>query len=145
MMARRLKAVTGTDMTMDASSSSVPVGSAASSVAGFRDPTALANLLNALLWITIVVDVAGVVSTFLEISLLQGLQPGLATADAITKADAEANDLRQRIIGTVQLALTVITAIVFMCWIYRANKNARTLGAVGMRFTPGWAVGWYFP
>jgi hypothetical protein len=29
-------------------------------------------------------------------------------------------------------------------WIYRANYNARQLGATGMTFTPGWAVGWYF-
>jgi len=31
----------------------------------------------------------------------------------------------------------VITGIVFLCWIYRANHNARQLGAAGMRFSPG--------
>jgi Domain of unknown function (DUF4328) len=128
----------------DVSSSSVPVDSAASSVAGFRDPTALTNFLKALLWITILLDAVGVLSTFLEITLLQNLQPGLAAPDAITKADAEANDMRQRIIGILQLALIVITATIFLRWIYRANKNARALGAAGMQFTPGWAVGWYF-
>ena len=29
-------------------------------------------------------------------------------------------------------------------WIYLANANAHALGAEGMQFTPGWAVGWYF-
>jgi hypothetical protein len=29
-------------------------------------------------------------------------------------------------------------------WIHRANYNAHQLGAAGMRFTPGWAVGWFF-
>ncbi|MXW55442.1 MAG: DUF4328 domain-containing protein [Gemmatimonadales bacterium] len=36
------------------------------------------------------------------------------------------------------------TAILVLSWIYRANDNARQLGAAEMRFTPGWAVGWYF-
>ena len=36
------------------------------------------------------------------------------------------------------------TPILVLTWIYRANYNARQLGAADMRFTPGWAVGWYF-
>ena len=38
----------------------------------------------------------------------------------------------------------VATIIVFAMWIYRANYNARQLGATGMEFTPGWSVGWFF-
>ena len=34
--------------------------------------------------------------------------------------------------------------ILVLQWIYRANYNARALGAARMEFTPGWAVGWYF-
>src|SRR5262249_38362226 len=34
--------------------------------------------------------------------------------------------------------------VIFCVWIYRANYNARQLGATGMKFSPGWAVGWYF-
>jgi hypothetical protein len=33
---------------------------------------------------------------------------------------------------------------VFCRWIYVASCNARAMGAVGMRFTPGWSVAWYF-
>ena len=36
------------------------------------------------------------------------------------------------------------TGILVLTWIHRANHNARQLGADDMRFTPGWAVGWYF-
>ena len=42
------------------------------------------------------------------------------------------------------LALFLVTAILFLKWVYRANENARRLGAVDMQFTPGWAIGWYF-
>lgn len=38
----------------------------------------------------------------------------------------------------------LITAVVVSRWIYRANSNARALGAADMAFTPGGAVGWYF-
>lgn len=36
------------------------------------------------------------------------------------------------------------SVILVLQWIYRANYNARALGATRMEFTPGWAVGWYF-
>ena len=36
------------------------------------------------------------------------------------------------------------TAVVVSRWIYRANSNARALGASEMAFSPGAAVGWYF-
>jgi hypothetical protein len=38
----------------------------------------------------------------------------------------------------------LITAVVFCVWIYRANANARALGASDMSITPGWSAGWFF-
>ena len=37
-----------------------------------------------------------------------------------------------------------ITGVLVLMWIYRANYNARQLGAIDMTFTPGWSIGWYF-
>src|SRR6266404_5443429 len=34
--------------------------------------------------------------------------------------------------------------ILFSIWVYRANLNARALGGKDMRFSPGWAVAWFF-
>ena len=48
------------------------------------------------------------------------------------------------IVALVQLALLVATGVVFLMWVYRANKNLRALSGVAMRFTPGWSVGWFF-
>jgi hypothetical protein len=58
--------------------------------------------------------------------------------------DAEANDTRQRVLGITYLALFIVTVVAVSIWTYRANANARALGAGDMTFTPGWAVGWYF-
>lgn len=44
----------------------------------------------------------------------------------------------------LELLLSIPLIVVFCCWIFRANKNARALGAERMRATPGWSVGWWF-
>ena len=38
----------------------------------------------------------------------------------------------------------VATAISFLLWIHRASRNLHSLGAPWQRFSPGWAVGWWF-
>ncbi len=46
--------------------------------------------------------------------------------------------------GLLYIPLSIFTIVLFCVWLYRANRNARALGATGMRFTPGWSVGWFF-
>jgi hypothetical protein len=48
------------------------------------------------------------------------------------------------LVGSIHGIESLATMVIFVMWIYRANKNARRLGAVGMKFGPGWAAGWYF-
>lgn len=59
-------------------------------------------------------------------------------------AAGEANDTRQSIVGIIQLIIFIVSGILILKWIYRANYNARQLGATRMVFTPGWSIGWYF-
>lgn len=40
--------------------------------------------------------------------------------------------------------LYAFTVIVFCVWIRRANATLHAAGFHGLRFTPGWAVGWWF-
>jgi hypothetical protein len=47
-------------------------------------------------------------------------------------------------VGLSTLPVYVATAVLFCMWVFRANKNARALGAQAMTFTPGWSVGWFF-
>jgi hypothetical protein len=42
------------------------------------------------------------------------------------------------------LAAYLATVVVFAMFVHRCCSNAHALGARGMEFTPGWAVGWYF-
>ncbi|GAA5784314.1 DUF4328 domain-containing protein [Chitiniphilus shinanonensis] len=48
------------------------------------------------------------------------------------------------ILDLSQVAVFLVSAVLVLKWIHRANLGARSLGALGMRYTPGWSVGWYF-
>ncbi len=108
----------------------------------FRDPTPLTQWVKALLIVSFLADLAGTGSGVMELSLLRAIDAGSVAGDIDALADA--NDTRQQAIGVVQFIIYVVTGITFLVWIHRANRNARALGAEGMKFTPGWAVGWYF-
>jgi hypothetical protein len=112
----------------------------APAAAGFRDPAALTRWLKILLYLSIALSVLSIVSGLFELKLLSDIGAGRTLAPG----EAEGNDLRQQIIGGVRFAALIATIVTFAIWIYRANYNARQLGAAGMRFSPGWAVGWYF-
>ena len=43
-----------------------------------------------------------------------------------------------------QELLFIVTVILFLRWIYHAHSNVRVLGARGLTYSPGWAVGAYF-
>jgi len=40
--------------------------------------------------------------------------------------------------------LAMASFIVFLTWVYRATANLPALGSMTCKYTPGWAVGWYF-
>ncbi len=55
-------------------------------------------------------------------------------------------DLLYAAVGLVNLAVLLFTTVVFICWLYRARKNAEELGAHGFRWAPGWTIGaWFIP
>ncbi|MCT2400476.1 DUF4328 domain-containing protein [Novosphingobium mangrovi (ex Huang et al. 2023)] len=44
----------------------------------------------------------------------------------------------------VYWAGTLFAAIVILMWIYRAHANLFAAGMEGLKYTPGWSVGWFF-
>jgi hypothetical protein len=90
--------------------------------------------------LTIVVDLVAVASDYAEIGLLKRAMEGLT----VTEAEALANDQRQAVVGLIQLLVFIFTVTGYLMWIHRAHRNLPSLGARELRFTPGWAVGWFF-
>lgn len=109
----------------------------------FRDPTTITTVLKIVLWIVVALDAVATISGLFEFQLLQEIRSGAITGSDMSTA-ADANDLRQRVIGIGQIAMYIVTVIVFARWIFVLNANKSRLGATGLRFTPGWAVSWFF-
>jgi hypothetical protein len=110
----------------------------------YKDLTTLTCWAKWLLRASLAVSVISVTSGIMEYRLLQAIAAGQFDSDAEMTAAARANDLRQGIIGVAYIVLLLATSVVVLVWIYGANRNVHAIGATGMRFTPGWAVGWYF-
>jgi hypothetical protein len=100
------------------------------------DPTGLTKFLQRLLWISVLVACVALVDDIAE--FLQ-VQVGQLSPDQVAS-----NDPVQGFIGLLQSGLGILTGIIFLKWIYRSYKNIQGFGAQGLRFSPGWAVGYYF-
>ena len=111
---------------------------------GFKNPGSLTRWVKYFLYLQIIISVIALVSGYMEYQLLTDYSNNVYTSQAQATADAEANDARQGVIGIIQLVIFIVSGFLILKWIYRANYNARQLGAEDMRFTPGWSIGWYF-
>ena len=99
----------------------------------------LTSTLRVLLKITIAVTAVAVLAGVYDFYSYSTLPSDVDANEIMLPSDAVT-----AIVGLVQLILAIITGITFLRWIYRSNKNLRTLSGESMAFTPGWSVGWYF-
>jgi hypothetical protein len=90
--------------------------------------------------ILLIADIIALLSDYSQFELLRKI----LNNSVVTQQEAAANDTREAIVGYVQTALFIATAVIFLAWIHRTYKNLGPLKAAGLRFTPGWAVGWFF-
>lgn len=58
--------------------------------------------------------------------------------------DLDAADQRRTAVVGVQGLVGLGTVIAWLMWQHRAQSNVRKLGVEGLRYSPGWAVGWWF-
>jgi hypothetical protein len=114
----------------------VPPEPDGSSYSFAKNPRGLNTFLKVMLWLSLGTTLLTLLSDIGQWMLLNG-----ATIDP---GEAEANDVRQGIIALVYFVVFIVTTVAFAKWIHRANLNSRGFGAKDMRFTPGWAVGYYF-
>jgi hypothetical protein len=68
----------------------------------------------------------------------------MATGESVSFTEATSSDDVVRASAFIELAVLVICAITFLVWLHRVVANNQTLGARGLRFGPGVAVGWWF-
>jgi len=106
----------------------------------FRSVKGIASWVYIAFILLAILNAVAIISGYSQAELLNKAIGG----ETITMAEATSNDDRQSAIGSGQTILYLAAAIVFLIWIHRAHKNLPALQATGLRFTPGWAVGWFF-
>ena len=75
----------------------------------------------------------------------QPLPADVAASDARWRADAEQRaDARSRTIDALNLVALACAAVVWLVWLYRAYTNLVFVGSKRVRFSPTWAVGYWF-
>ena len=94
----------------------------------------------AMLAVTAVIDILGVVSLLIERSLVLDSLAGRP----VSIDEAVASDNRVEAIGGWTLIALLVTGVLWCIWQHRAHSNLRAFGRNGLRYTPGWAVGWWF-
>ena len=107
---------------------------------GFRDPTDLTKWTKGFLYAS------------LPLVLVQAFAAWRQYRSITTTGDAAPSFVVDSpavalLVASFALPLMIIgvgTLVLVLMWIHRANYNAHQLGAAEMKFTPGWAIGWYF-
>jgi hypothetical protein len=80
-----------------------------------------------------------ILSTILEIDLLNRMEN-----ETVSQREIASNLDRMRVLESASV-ISLFAAIAAFCfWIYRASRNLRSLGVEKQRFSPAWAVGWWF-
>lgn len=105
----------------------------------YVDSTRLTLSLIAALAAFVVLSEISIWSTFLEVDFLQRI----LDEGVVRPEEAAANQRRQALVGGFHLLSFVLSAGLFLRWIYVMNRNAHALLAKGMRSTPRRAVGWF--
>lgn len=99
-----------------------------------------ANWTRVLLIVFGVISLVSIFFTITEIGLLEQIESGAI----VSEAEVTNNDDRQAAIGALYIVAFVATVIAFCMWIHRASTNLPPLGVHDQRFSPRWAVGWWF-
>jgi hypothetical protein len=61
----------------------------------------------------------------------------------VTSAEGRAAGDRVNVATALAGVATLAAAVVWLIWQYRGHVNLRVFGAGGLRYRPGWAVGWW--
>jgi len=99
----------------------------------------LSRTLRGLLVANIVASVLSLLAALYSYVEYAALPEGTDYAEVLLPSDAIV-----LLVYWPAFGLFVAVGVVFLMWVYRANKNLRALSGTTLRFTPGWSVAWFF-
>jgi hypothetical protein len=99
------------------------------------------RMLLFLMWIMLGLEIVSMISGYFQYDLLSAIKNG----NDVTIEAANANDLREQVLGIVYIVAYVLTSVFFLMWFRRAYNNLHQK-VDNLSFTEGWAVGsWFVP
>ncbi|MFB9877435.1 DUF4328 domain-containing protein [Planobispora siamensis] len=108
-----------------------------------RPVRGLAITVITLLGVNALADLFALVAAFERVSVVSAL---MEDPSSVEMAKAEASDSLYALGALVQMATYLITAIVFMIWLFRARSNAEAMMDVPHRRHAAWIIfGWSMP
>lgn len=94
-----------------------------------------------LIWIVLALEIVSLISGYFQYNLLQTVAKG----GEISMETANANDIREQIIGILYVIAFVISGVTFIQWFRRAYFNLHTQLNY-LNHSEGWAAGsWFVP
>ena len=90
----------------------------------------------------IVAAIVLIVALVGRIQLINDLVAG--NTGNLSLSDVQASDTFVRTAAWSEVGAYVLSATAYLIWLHRVVANNFALGERGLRFTPGWAVGWWF-
>ncbi|WP_369391458.1 DUF4328 domain-containing protein [Streptomyces sp. CG1] len=109
-----------------------------------RSPVGLGRATAVLLGLVIATDLFAVWADLQEAGVAGDLADGVTGAGVVDRADHA--DHLYGIAGILQGVVLVATAVVFLCWLWRARTNAEVFDPAGQSRARGWAIGgWFCP
>jgi hypothetical protein len=111
---------------------------------GYRDPGWISFITVFFIVLTMISDFAVVPVNLATHTVLTRIQEGSYETEEEMTVAAETSDLINGITAIVRTLISVVAGILFLVWTYRIVKNAHLISFRPLRFSPGWAIGYYF-
>ncbi|MGH2819592.1 MAG: DUF4328 domain-containing protein [Actinomycetota bacterium] len=115
---------------------------------GYRSASGVGRATVLTLWPMVVLLALMALSDVMQYLTTAGLEAGLASGSISngTALAAGASFLGAALLAILFGVGTLVGGILFIVWMHRTHSNLPALGARGLRFTPGWAIGgWFVP
>jgi hypothetical protein len=105
---------------------------------GYRSSATRARWTRGLLGLAVVANMASLLALGVQRAMLDRGVGGF------TLADWDSSRSRVNAAASIGLLILLVTGVFFLCWLHRSYRNLAELAVGDLRFTPGWAVGYWF-
>jgi len=105
---------------------------------GYRSPVGRSRKARWFVGLSVALNMVSILLLGLQRALL-GRGPGLISA-----SDLQTSVARVNAAADLELVLFIVALVLFLRWVHLSYCNLRELGTRDLRFTPGWAVGYWF-